>query len=120
MMAGKARLFNDEEIRKQIIDCDKPAVAKNLGRQVTGFDPVVWDREKYNLVQQGNFYKFTQHQALRDYLKNTGDLIIVEASPVDTIWGIGLSKNDPGVENPHLWKGENLLGFSLMEVRDML
>lgn len=120
MMAGKARLFNDEVVREQIMVSIKPAVAKELGRQVTGFNPIIWDREKFNLVKQGNFYKFTQHQTLREYLKSTGELIIVEASPVDIIWGIGLSKNDPGIENPYLWKGENLLGFSLMEVRDML
>ena len=65
-------------------------------------------------------YKFAQNKDMLDFLKNTGDKILVEASPCDTIWGIGMSERDEGVEDPHNWKGSNLLGFALMEVRDEL
>lgn len=120
MMAGKARMFGDNAVLQSILNSKSPAEAKKLGRQVQHFDPAVWDREKFDLVKTGNLHKFTQHPDLQDFLKNTGDRVIVEASPVDPVWGIGLAKNDPDIENPAKWKGENLLGFALMEVRDLL
>ena len=120
MMAEKARLFNDDEIRSRIMDARSPAEAKKLGRLIRHFDPLVWDDQKFEVVTQGNYYKFQQHAALRDFLINTGERILVEASPVDPVWGIGLAADDPKSENPLLWKGQNLLGFALMEVRDRL
>jgi ribA/ribD-fused uncharacterized protein len=65
-------------------------------------------------------HKFSQHEVLKGYLKSTGSAVIVEASPTDAIWGIGLVQDAQGVENPHTWRGLNLLGFALMEVRDAL
>ena len=118
MMAGKARLFGDETALTAILRCENPAQAKDVGRTILNFDPVVWDNEKYDLVKTGNYHKFAQNPDLGAFLKNTGGRILVEASPVDRIWGIGLAKNDPDIENPLKWKGENLLGFALMEGRE--
>jgi len=120
MMAHKARLFNDNEISEKILKAGKPGEVKALGRQIKAFDEATWQREKFKIVTQGNIHKFSQDQALKNYLLNTADRVIVEASPVDYVWGIGLDQNAKGIENPHTWKGENLLGFSLMMVRDVL
>ena len=68
----------------------------------------------------GNLAKFEQHDDLRDYLLGTGDRVLGEASPVDRVWGIGLSRDDPAASDPSRWRGHNLLGFALMRVRDML
>jgi ribA/ribD-fused uncharacterized protein len=120
MMAEKARLFEDEAVRQRILGVRTPGEAKKLGRQVQNFDPARWDEVKFNLVVAGNFYKFSQHPALRDYLVTTGDRVLVEASPVDAIWGIGLAADHPDAAQPAKWPGENLLGFALMAVRDQL
>ncbi len=118
MMAEKARLFKDTETLNKILQARTPAEAKKLGREVKNFDPGVWDTDKYELVKTGNQYKFSQHPDLKEHLQKTGNKIIVEASPTDQIWGIGMAKTDENVENPTYWKGPNLLGFALMEVRD--
>jgi ribA/ribD-fused uncharacterized protein len=120
MMAQKARLFGDDEILAQILQAKTPAEAKKLGRAVRNFDPQSWNDHKYEYVKTGNWHKFSQHADLKAYLLTTGDRVIVEASPMDRIWGIGMAKTNPDVENPTKWKGENLLGFALMEVRDEL
>ena len=93
---------------------------KALGRKVEGFEQSVWDKYKYSIVLNGNYAKFIQNQDQLDFLLSTGDKVLVEASPYDTIWGIGMQETDPQVHNPFLWKGENLLGFALMEVRNEL
>jgi len=120
MMAQKAKLFNDEDAFEKIIQADKPGEVKELGRQINRFNQDVWDCHKYEIVREGNFHKFSQHKELKDFLLQTKDRVIVEASPVDTIWGIGLAEDSPLIENPNFWKGQNLLGFALMEVRDIL
>jgi ribA/ribD-fused uncharacterized protein len=120
MMACKARLFGDVEMERQILAADSPATAKKLGRKVRNFDPVKWDAHKFEFVQQGNVLKFGQDEALKQFLLSTGDKVLVEASPVDNIWGIGLSADAPGIEQPSTWRGENLLGFALMVARDVL
>ena len=120
MMAQKARLFEDNTVLEKIIACRTPGEAKKLGRQVSNFDPQTWDNHKYEIVKTGNFHKFSQHPDLKDFLLNTGIKIIVEASPRDNIWGIGMAESNPNSHNPNLWKGQNLLGFALMEVRDEL
>ena len=84
------------------------------------FNPEVWDAKKFYRVVEGNRLKFSQHNDLRAYLKNTGKRILVEASPNDRVWGIGLTEDHPDAANPTRWRGENLLGFSLMKVRDQL
>lgn len=120
MMARKARLFGDEEIFNRILNADKPGEVKELGRQIKGFDEAKWNKEKFEIVKAGNIHKFGQDKKLRDFLVDTGDRIIVEASPTDAIWGIGLAQDSKTIENPHTWRGENLLGFALMETRDFL
>jgi ribA/ribD-fused uncharacterized protein len=117
MMAQKALLFNDQEQYQHIITCHSPAEAKKLGRAVKNFDAAAWSAAAYKLVTEGNIYKFAQHEMLKQYLLQTGDAVIVEASPFDKIWGIGTKAYET---NPFNWKGENLLGFALMEVRDTL
>ena len=119
-MAQKAILFGAIDIAKRILADDDPGHAKALGRQVPNFKSEVWDAEKFYVVVRANELKFGQNPDLRDYLLSTGKRILVEASPADTIWGIGLTQDHPDASNPKRWKGENLLGFALMKVRDNL
>ena len=120
MMANKAKLFNDNEILEKVLNSETPNEAKGLGRKVKNFDSQIWDNHKYDIVKQANLLKFSQNQEFRDFLLSTEDKIIVEASPYDKIWGIGMLESDKNILNPLLWNGENLLGFALMEVRDLL
>lgn len=120
MMAEKARVFHDLETWGKIMLSSSPKEIKALGREVRNFDAEQWLTVSKDIVVKGNLYKFAQNKDMLDFLKNTGDKILVEASPCDTIWGIGMSERDEGVEDPHNWKGSNLLGFALMEVRDEL
>jgi ribA/ribD-fused uncharacterized protein len=120
MMAEKARLFGDEAVLTRILAAKSPAEAKKLGREIQGFEPERWDARKMDIVTTGNWHKFSQHRDLREFLLSTGDRVLVEASPVDAIWGIGLAADSPDAENPARWQGPNLLGFALMEVRDQL
>jgi ribA/ribD-fused uncharacterized protein len=117
MMAEKAALFNDEATRAQILQAPDPVAAKALGRRVSGFDDAVWLEHRYDIVVRANRAKFSQNPELAQFLRQTGDQIIVEASPVDRIWGIGLAQDDERALNPNEWQGLNLLGFALMQVR---
>lgn len=120
MMAEKAKLFGDEEIRAEILNTDDPRMCKALGRKVKNFDKAVWDKEKEHIVRKGNTKKFLQNSALRNFLLSTGDKVLVEASPTDRVWGIGMGKNNPDALDPQKWRGQNLLGFALMNVRDFI
>lgn len=120
MMAQKAFLFNDTESFNKIIACTKPGEAKDLGREVNGFDTGLWEKKRFDIVVTGTIHKFNQNRDLGNFLVNTKDRILVEASPVDTIWGVGLSADSDAIKNIYLWKGTNLLGFALMEARDFL
>lgn len=120
MMAEKAKLFDDHSTYEKIIKASNPGEAKSLGREVKGFNDSVWERNRFDIVVKGNTLKFGQNTAIQEFLINTGDRILVEASPVDKIWGVGLAADNQKVENPNLWRGLNLLGFALMEVRDVL
>lgn len=120
MMAHKALLFGDTMSFDKIIASNKPSEAKELGRQVLGYDDQIWNENKFEIVKNGNIHKFNQHPEFAEYLLRTENRIIVEASPVDTIWGIGLPVNSKDIENIYAWRGQNLLGFALMEVRDFL
>lgn len=120
MMAEKARLFHDEVLLARILAAQSPAEAKKLGREIQGFVPEVWEEHKYGIVVAGNLHKFGQHEDLAQFLLATNDRVLVEASPVDTIWGIGLAADAADAANPVRWRGPNLLGFALMEVRNQL
>lgn len=121
MMLIKANTFGDSEIAKKIMATKDPKEQKALGRKVKGFDPVVWDSVKMDEAHEFLLRKFYQNPELRDILENTGDKIIVEASPYDTVWGIGMGVDKyPQILNPDNWKGENLLGIALMKVREEL
>lgn len=120
MMAEKARLFDDEAVLEKILHGKEPSEAKKLGREVRGFQSEVWDEHKYEVVVKGNVHKFSQNKELKTFLLNTGNRVLVEASPVDRIWGIGMAQDHLQVKEPTSWKGENLLGFALMEARDRL
>ncbi|MEW6278856.1 MAG: NADAR family protein [Candidatus Eremiobacterota bacterium] len=120
MMSWKARLFGDEEQLAAILKAPHPGEAKSRGRQVKGFDPDRWNAESFAVVVQGNLAKFGQNPELKRYLLGTGSRVLVEASPHDRVWGIGLPASDPSAERPSEWQGENRLGFALMEVRSCL
>jgi ribA/ribD-fused uncharacterized protein len=120
MMAEKARLFGDGQTRSRVLACRSPAQAKTLGRAVQGFDDVIWEQARVDIVVRANQAKFSQNASLRDYLLATGDRVLVEASPMDRIWGIGLAATDAQALDPRTWRGLNLLGFALMEVRARL
>ncbi|WP_030667176.1 NADAR family protein [Streptomyces cellulosae] len=133
MMAGKARLFDDAEAERRVLAAGHPAEAKKAGRLVRGFDEAVWERERFGIVVEGSMHKFASDPGLREFLLSTGERsgrgglpaegwgrVLVEASPVDRVWGIGLAADDPAAEDPERWRGPNLLGFALMEARDRL
>ncbi|MER5210803.1 NADAR family protein [Streptomyces sp. NPDC002838] len=120
MMAGKARLFQDPEAERHVLAAKHPAEAKKAGRLVRGFDETIWERERFRLVVEGSVHKFAAHDDLREFLLNTGDRVLVEASPVDRVWGIGLAADDEAAQDPERWRGPNLLGFALMEARERL
>lgn len=120
MMAGKARLFGDKAALARILAACTPAEAKSIGREIRGFDEAAWNAERLAIVLAANRAKFGQNPALREFLLKTGDRVLVEASPVDAIWGIGLAVDHPDASTPTSWRGLNLLGFALMAVRDEL
>ncbi|WP_053852248.1 NADAR family protein [Streptomyces sp. NRRL B-24085] len=120
MMAGKARLFDDPEAERRIVAAGHPSQAKAAGRSVRGFDEQVWRRERFGIVVEGSVHKFAAHEDLRHFLLDTGDRVLVEASPVDRVWGIGLAADDEAAGDPERWRGPNLLGFALMEARARL
>ncbi len=120
MMAQKAKLFGDTPIYRKILEAETPKDAKSLGRKVSGFDETTWNAHRVEIVVAGNLAKFSQHPALSEFLCSTGENVLVEASPYDRIWGIGMAADAPNVDDPHAWKGLNLLGFALMEVRRQL
>ncbi len=118
MMAEKARLFDDNEALEKILVANSPAAVKKLGRQVRDFDPTVWNRHKYAIVKQGSIHKFSNNESIKAFLVSTERKVLVEASPYDKVWGIGLSKTAEHIDDPNTWQGDNLLGFALMEARD--
>ena len=120
MMAAKARLFDDGDALQRILAAPDPGSAKRLGRGVRGFDEQRWNQERFAIVTQANVEKFGQNPPLRGFLLDTGDRVLVEASPMDRIWGIGMAESDPRVLFPRQWDGLNLLGFALMEARSIL
>ena len=120
MMHGKAMLFGDAEVASQILTATDPRDHKALGRKVRNFDDALWKRERVRIVTAGNRAKFTQNAELLEQLLATTGTTLVEASPYDKIWGIGLDAKDPRAADPTQWKGLNLLGKILTALRDEL
>jgi ribA/ribD-fused uncharacterized protein len=120
MMAHKAILFNDKESFSKIMDTRQPKVCQYLGGMVKNFEQERWDNTKEHLVFMGNLLKFSQNPSLGAFLLSTGDNIIAEASPTDKIWGIGCNLTDENAYDKDKWRGQNLLGESLMKVRECL
>ena len=120
MMAGKARLFEDADTLEKVLRAPAAAAAKSLGRAVRGFSEGRWAAARYDIVVAGNEAKFAQNDELRRFLASTRSRVLVEASPLDRVWGIGLAEDDEAATSPSRWRGRNLLGFALMEVRERL
>jgi hypothetical protein len=120
MMWRKALLFGDTESAGRIVAASHPRQAKMLGRRVRDFDEESWQRHRFGIVVDAGVAKFGQHDDLRGYLLGTGRRVLVEASPTDRVWGIGLSATDERAADPGQWRGLNLLGFALMQVRSTL
>jgi ribA/ribD-fused uncharacterized protein len=120
MMWRKATLFGDAAMAARILDAGHPRDAKMLGRGVAGYDDRKWAAERFAIVVAGSLAKFGQHDDLRAWLAGTGDRVLVEASPTDRVWGIGLAASDERAPDPARWRGLNLLGFALMQAREQL
>ena len=119
MMAEKARLFDASKVEK-IINAKSAGEAKALGREVENFNEDIWEEASFDVVVKGNLAKFSQNKELKEFLLASKNRVLVEASPKDRVWGIGLSADDNLAEQPLKWKGTNKLGFALMQVREKL
>jgi ribA/ribD-fused uncharacterized protein len=117
MMHQKALLFGDSEIAELIMNESNPKEQKKYGRMIKNFDKSVWDKNCLAIVYEGNLAKFSQNKDLKEEMLSTGNRIFVEASPFDNIWGIGMSEDSEGIENPSFWLGLNLLGQALTLVK---
>lgn len=120
MMAEKARLFHDDEMLAEIMKAKHPKQMKAFGRAVKHFNNDIWNSNCYDIVKRGNLAKFSQNPELWAFMRTTKQRILVEASPADRMWGIGMVKENAAADNPMKWRGRNLLGFALTEVRDQL
>jgi len=119
MMASKADYFGDEPTLAKILKSKDPSEQKALGRQVAGFNVEAWSAVSKGYVYKGNMAKFSD-PALKQILLSTGDKELVEASPYDKIWGIGLGQDNPDRFDKSKWRGLNWLGETLMKVRNDL
>lgn len=119
MMAEKARTFGDAEALEAIMKSSDPKYQKAVGRSVKNFNPHIWEKVAMDVVLRANIAKFSDPE-LKKFLFSFGNEEIVEASPYDKIWGIGMSENDPDVLDKSKWKGTNLLGEAIMQAREVL
>lgn len=117
MMAMKADTFDDQDTKHLIMKTISPREQKALGRLVQGFKPEIWNLVAREVVFDGNMAKFQQNPILKDYLLSTGTQELVEASPTDCVWGIGLGESNPMIQDRKNWRGTNWLGLALMAVR---
>lgn len=120
MMYRKAICFHDNNIADQILETDDVGRIKDLGRRVSGYNDNYWNGVRQLVVYEGLFAKFSQNDKLKVQLMATGNSVLAECAVKDRIWGIGLSMNDPDRLDREKWKGQNLLGYALMMVRDRL
>jgi len=120
LMYHKALLMKDAEAAGQILAEHNPGRIKALGRQVRNFDEALWSARRLSIMEAGGYLKFMQNADLRTALLGTGKRLLVEASPVDSIWGIGLAEDNPLAEVRAKWRGQNLLGTALTNVRERI
>ncbi len=120
MMYKKAVWFHDKEIADKILMTDDVAEIKALGRLVANYNDNYWNGVRQIIVFEGLLAKFSQNEDLKSQLKTTGDTVLAECAVKDRIWGIGLSMKDPDRFEIDKWKGQNLLGYALMMVREQL
>lgn len=120
MMYMKAKTFNDQVSADKIMEAINPGVQKKLGKTVANFNNDEWDKVKEQIVYDACLAKYEQNKEIHDLLLDTKDLILVEASPYDKIWGIGLAEDDARATDESQWQGQNLLGIALMKVRSTL
>lgn len=120
MMYKKAICFGDDKIAREILATDDVVRVKELGRLVSNYNDSIWNGKRQIIVYQGLIAKFAQNQEMLRELQKTGDDILAECAVKDTIWGIGLSMNDPKRLKIEQWRGQNLLGYALMMVRELL
>jgi ribA/ribD-fused uncharacterized protein len=120
MMAEKARMFDDHETYAKIMEPIHPRDQKALGRKVKNFDLAIWNKYARQIVYEGNQAKFSQNPELLKILLATADTLLVEASPYDQVWGIGLAMEDPLALDPSAWRGTNWLGEVLTNLRDSM
>ena len=120
MMYQKACRFHDEKIANDILHTDNVAEIKKLGRKVHAYDENVWNGVRQLIVYEGLKAKFSQNAELKQKLVDTGDAVLAECAVRDQIWGIGLSMRDPNRFERSKWRGNNLLGYALMLVREQL
>jgi len=120
MMAEKARLFGDEDTLSRIMEAEHPREQKKLGRLVKGFNSDRWNARAREVVYEGNYAKFTQNPELLEKLLATKGTTLVEASPYDCIWGIGLRETDKNAKDRSKWRGTNWLGETLTGLREDL
>lgn len=120
MMYKKAIVFNDNKIAKEILETKDVSKIKALGRQVSNYNDTYWNGVRQIIIYKGLLEKFSQNKDLKKRLLNTGNDILAECAVQDKIWGIGLSMKDVNRWDMEKWRGENLLGFVLMMVREDL
>ena len=120
MMHSKAKLFEDDAVAEEILRTESCKDVKALGRKVQGFDSELWREHRFAIVLRANLAKFSQNEDLKAFIFSTKGKVLVEASPTDTIWGIGIAKDEAADVSPQDWKGMNLLGFALMRTRSLL
>jgi len=120
MMAQKALLFRDFEVFEKMLKTNSPKTLKRLGKQVKNYDDTIWGEVRQAMMHRGIRAKFQQNPDLLQKLIETDELILAECSPYDKLWGIGLAVDDARVQETAKWKGKNLLGSILMDVRSEL
>ena len=120
MMAQKALLFNDMESFDKIMATKDAKKQKALGRKVKNYNDNVWANNSMAVVLTASYFKFKQNKNLKQLLLDTGSKELVEASPYDRVWGIGLKEDDPRALNKVTWRGDNKLGLCLGMARDFL
>lgn len=118
-MWEKAMLFGDKNIAGQILKSTHPYECKKLGRKVKNYDDKKWGKVREDIWKEILINKFSSEPLKSEILK-TKNKILVEASPYDKLYGIGLEVWDDRVLDENNWKGKNLLGKILMGVREDL